>query len=63
MAGLASLIVNAALYDKLNLVFARYIAPVAPVVRAPFVVVDEPSFPGRTMAEFIAHAKAFPQLR
>jgi tripartite-type tricarboxylate transporter receptor subunit TctC len=52
--------INATLYDNLNFVFARDIAPVAPVVRAPFVVVVEPSFPARTMAEFIAYARANP---
>jgi tripartite-type tricarboxylate transporter receptor subunit TctC len=52
--------INATLYDNLNFVFARDIAPVAPVVRAPFVVVVQPSFPAKTMAEFIDYAEANP---
>jgi tripartite-type tricarboxylate transporter receptor subunit TctC len=52
--------INATLYDNLNFDFARDIVPVASIVRAPFVVVVDPSFPARTMAEFIAYAKANP---
>jgi tripartite-type tricarboxylate transporter receptor subunit TctC len=52
--------INATLYDNLKFNFARDIAPVAAVVRVPYVIVVDPSFPARTMAEFIAHAKANP---
>jgi tripartite-type tricarboxylate transporter receptor subunit TctC len=52
--------INATLYDNLGFNFIRDIAPVAALVRVPFVVVVEPSFPARTMAEFIAYAKANP---
>jgi tripartite-type tricarboxylate transporter receptor subunit TctC len=49
---------NAALYEKLN--FIRDIAPVASFVRAPFVMVVNPSFPAKTVLDFIAYAKANP---
>jgi tripartite-type tricarboxylate transporter receptor subunit TctC len=52
--------INATLYDNLNFNFVRDIAPVAAIVRAPFVVVVDPSFPARTMADFIAYARANP---
>jgi tripartite-type tricarboxylate transporter receptor subunit TctC len=50
--------VNATLYDKLSFNFIRDIAPVAGVIRAPLVLVVRPSFPPRTVPEFIAYAKA-----
>ena len=52
--------INAALYDKLNFVFLRDIAPVASIVRLPLVMVVHPAFPARTVPEFIAYAKANP---
>ncbi len=52
--------VNATLYDKLNFIFVRDIAPVGSVVRFPLVVVVYPSFPSRTVPEFIDFAKANP---
>ena len=52
--------INATLYDNLSFNFIRDIAPVAAIVRAPFVVVVDPSFPAKTMAEFIGYAKANP---
>jgi tripartite-type tricarboxylate transporter receptor subunit TctC len=51
---------NATLYDKLNFNFIRDIAPVANVVRVPNVIAVHPSFPAKTVPEFIAHAKANP---
>jgi tripartite-type tricarboxylate transporter receptor subunit TctC len=51
---------NATLYDNLNFDFVRDIAPVASLVNAPFVLVVTPSFPAKTVAEFIAYAKANP---
>jgi len=51
---------NASLYDKLNYNFMRDIAPVASIIRAPFVMVVNPSFPAKTIPEFIAYAKAHP---
>jgi len=51
---------NATLYDNLNFDFVRDIAPVASLVTAPFVLVVNPSFPAKTVPEFIAYAKANP---
>ena len=52
--------VNVTLYDKLSFNFSRDIAPVANVVRVPNVIAVHPSFPAKTVPEFIAHAKANP---
>ena len=51
---------NATLYDKLNFNFIRDIAPVASIIRAPFVMEVNPSVPAKTVPEFIAYAKANP---
>jgi tripartite-type tricarboxylate transporter receptor subunit TctC len=51
---------NATLYDKLNFNFIRDIAPAAGIMRVSNVVVVHPSFPARTLREFIAYAKANP---
>src|SRR5262245_60755076 len=59
MAG-ASNAINATFYDKLNYNFIRDIAPVAGIMRAPLVMVVVPSFPAKTVPEFIAYAKANP---
>jgi tripartite-type tricarboxylate transporter receptor subunit TctC len=40
--------INATLYDKRNFNFIRDIAPVATIVRAPLVMVVNPSFPAKT---------------
>jgi len=45
---------------KLNFNFIRDIAPVASIVRVPFVMEVHPSVPAKTVAEFIAYAKAHP---
>ena len=45
---------------KLNFNFIRDIAPVASIVRVPFVMEVHPSVPVKTVAEFIAYAKANP---
>jgi tripartite-type tricarboxylate transporter receptor subunit TctC len=50
--------INAALYDKTD--FVRDIAPVAGVDRVPLVMEVNPSFPAKTVPEFIAYAKANP---
>jgi tripartite-type tricarboxylate transporter receptor subunit TctC len=52
--------VNATLYDKLNFNFIRDIAPVASISREHNVMVVHPSFPAKTVPEFIAYAKANP---
>jgi tripartite-type tricarboxylate transporter receptor subunit TctC len=51
---------NASLYDKLNFNFIRDIAPVAGVYRGPGVLVVHPSFPAKSVPEFIAYAKSNP---
>jgi tripartite-type tricarboxylate transporter receptor subunit TctC len=53
--------INATLYDKLSFNFIRDIAPVASVVRSPYVMVVNPSVPTTTIPEFIAYAKANPR--
>jgi len=52
--------INATLYEKLNFNFIRDIAPVAGVIRTPFVMEVNPSVPARTVSEFIAYAKTNP---
>jgi tripartite-type tricarboxylate transporter receptor subunit TctC len=52
--------INATLYDRLNFDFLRDMAPVAGIIRQPLVMVVHPSFPAKTVPEFIAHAKANP---
>ena len=52
--------INASLYDNLSYSFVRDIAAVGSVMRGPFVMTIHPSFPARTVAEFIAYAKANP---
>jgi tripartite-type tricarboxylate transporter receptor subunit TctC len=52
--------INATLYDKLNFVFLRDIAPVAGLISLPFVMVVNPSVPAKTVAELAAYAKANP---
>jgi len=51
---------NATLYDNLNFNFLRDIAPIASIIRVPFVMVVNPSVPAKTAPEFIAYAKANP---
>jgi tripartite-type tricarboxylate transporter receptor subunit TctC len=53
--------INATLYDKLNFNFIRDIAPVATIIRAPQILVVNPSVPAKTIPEFIAYAKAHPR--
>jgi tripartite-type tricarboxylate transporter receptor subunit TctC len=52
--------INASFYRQLPFVFLRDIAPVAALVRIPNVIVVNPALPVRTVAEFIAYAKANP---
>src|SRR5450755_1250674 len=51
---------NATLYEKLNFNFIRDIAPVASIARGPLAMLVNPSFPAKTVPEFIAYAKANP---
>jgi tripartite-type tricarboxylate transporter receptor subunit TctC len=50
--------INATLYDKLNYNFIRDIAPIGGIIRVPNVMVVHPSFPAKTVLEFIEYAKA-----
>jgi tripartite-type tricarboxylate transporter receptor subunit TctC len=52
--------INASLYPKLSFNFIRDIAPVAGIVRVPNMMEVNPSVPAKTVAEFIAYAKANP---
>jgi tripartite-type tricarboxylate transporter receptor subunit TctC len=52
--------INTTLYEKLNFNFIRDIAPVAGLVREPNAMVVHPAVPARSVAEFIAYAKANP---
>jgi len=52
--------INATLYEKLNFNFIRDIAPVASVTRVYQVMEVSPSFPTKTVPEFIAYAKSNP---
>jgi tripartite-type tricarboxylate transporter receptor subunit TctC len=52
--------INETLYDKLNFDFIRDIAPVAGIIGTSYVMVVHPSFPAKTVPEFIAYAKANP---
>ena len=54
----ASNAINATLYDKLNYNFLRDIAPVAGIIRYPLVMQVNPSFPAKTVPEFISYAKS-----
>jgi tripartite-type tricarboxylate transporter receptor subunit TctC len=51
---------NATLYEKLNFNFIRDIAPVASIASGPLAMLVNPSFPAKTVPEFIAYAKAHP---
>src|SRR5262245_47076600 len=52
--------INATLYDKLNFNFLRDIASVAGINREPNTLIVNPSFVAKTVADFIAYAKANP---
>jgi tripartite-type tricarboxylate transporter receptor subunit TctC len=51
---------SVAFYDKANVNFARDIAPVTSLVSGPLIMEVNPSFPAKTIPEFIAYAKASP---
>jgi len=52
--------ISATLYDNLNFIFLRDIAPIAGIVRVPNVMEVHPSVPAGTVPEFIAYARANP---
>jgi tripartite-type tricarboxylate transporter receptor subunit TctC len=60
LLGGATNAINATLYEKLTFNFIRDTAPVAGVVRFPNVMEVNPSFPAKTVPEFIAYASANP---
>src|SRR5499425_2135440 len=52
--------INATLYERLNFDFLRDTAPIAGPITNPYVMVVNPSFPAKTVLEFVAYAKANP---
>jgi tripartite-type tricarboxylate transporter receptor subunit TctC len=52
--------INAALYEKLNFDFLKDIVPIGGIDLVPLVMEVNPSVPAKTVAEFIAYAKANP---
>ena len=56
----ASNAINATLYDNLTFNFIRDTTPIASIIGTPLVMVVNPSFPAKTVHDFIAHAKANP---
>jgi len=52
--------INAALFPNLPFDFVHDIAPIAGIDRVPLVMEVNPSFPAKTVPEFIAYAKANP---
>src|SRR5262245_4762615 len=53
--------INTTLYDRLSFNFLRDIAPVAAISRERIVMVVPPSFPAKTVPEFITYAKDNPR--
>src|SRR5499426_299413 len=53
-------VINVTLYEKSAITVTRDIIPVASINNDFFVMMVNPSFPAKTVAEFIAHAKANP---
>ena len=59
LAGMANAI-NVSIFPDLDFNFARDMAPVAVFAKSPMVMEVNPSFPAKTVPEFIAYAKAHP---
>jgi tripartite-type tricarboxylate transporter receptor subunit TctC len=53
--------INATLYNNLKFNFIRDMTPVASIARTPLVMVVNPSFPAKTVPDFITYAKANPR--
>ena len=60
LLGGATNVINTTLYPQLNFDFARDTTPVAGVASFPNVMEVNPSFPAKTVPEFIAYAKENP---
>ena len=56
----ASSAINVTLYEKLNFNFLRDITPIAGIISIPFIMAVGPSFPAKTVSEFIVYAKGNP---
>jgi tripartite-type tricarboxylate transporter receptor subunit TctC len=54
--------INATLYANLDFNFIRDIAPVASIGEGPYVMLVNPAVPAKTVPEFIAYAKAHPNM-
>src|SRR5215470_5585040 len=52
--------INATLYDNLKFNFIRDTMPVASIARTPLIMETHPSFPAKTVPDFITYAKANP---
>jgi tripartite-type tricarboxylate transporter receptor subunit TctC len=52
--------INATLYDNLKFNFIRDTTPVASIALTPLAMVVNPSFPAKTVSDFITYAKANP---
>ena len=52
--------VNATLYETLNFDFIREVVPVAGILRVPNLMLVNPSFPAKTVPEFVSYAKNNP---
>src|SRR5262245_64737994 len=52
--------INATFYQKLNFNFIGDIAPVSSITQQPQAMLSNPSFPAKTIPEFIDYAKANP---
>jgi len=52
--------ISATLYDRLNFNFIQDIAPVASIIRQPYVMLVHPSVPAKTVSDLIAYARANP---
>jgi tripartite-type tricarboxylate transporter receptor subunit TctC len=50
--------INASIYEKLNFNFIRDFDPVGIIADAPHIMEVNPSFPARTVSDFITYAKA-----
>ncbi len=60
LIGATSFVISAAMYPNLDYDPIKSFAPVAMLAVSPQVLVIEPSVPAKTVAEFVAYAKAHP---